>query len=81
MARDVIHQVFEGVHVTLRPSVCLENEIYQRALPGIVASGVYIRVCVCVCARRQAVIITFLSCTLTGARGLYTTLASNFFFS
>lgn len=48
MARDVIHQVFEGVHVTLRPSVCLENEIYQRALPGIVASGVYIRVCVCV---------------------------------
>lgn len=48
MARDVIYQVFEGVHVTLRPSVCLENEIYQRALPGIVASGVYIRVCVCV---------------------------------
>lgn len=57
---------------------CLSrNELYQRALPGIVASGVYIRVCVCVCARRQAVIITFLSCTLTGAHGLYTTI---FFF-
>lgn len=57
----------------------------KRNLPASIAWDCGLRslhqsVCVCVCARRQAVIITFLSCTLTGACGLYTTLASIFFF-